>query len=53
MITSISYSKLSGLIASGSTDKYVRLWDPKSAGNYLSLDLVPMENTLICDGNSR
>eukprot|EP00795_Rhopilema_esculentum_P014146 gene14146-5146_t len=30
VITSISHSNLSGLIASGSTDNYVRLWDPKS-----------------------
>jgi len=35
VITSISYSKLSGLIASGSTDKYVRLWDPKSADGFI------------------
>ena len=36
VITSISYSKHSGLIASGSTDKYVRLWDPKSTGKSTS-----------------
>ena len=36
VITSISYSKYSGLIASGSTDKYVRLWDPKSTGKTAS-----------------